>query len=155
MHVLDADAAAIDRAQIATISRKVVALAPENVVDEDLAVEIGLGEPVGAVVELGMMAALLEPERVEIGFEMAAHPVGADQLQGADRIGRGAAEAAASPVRPPQAAPRRPAPRELPQAGPARSASSRRRIVADLAKNRRQLSSTEPGRRDSGRTARR
>ena len=58
------------------------------------AVEIGLGEAVGAVVELGMIAALFEAERVEIGFEMAAHPVGADQLQRPDRVDRGAAEIA-------------------------------------------------------------
>ena len=38
-----------------------------------------------------MGQARLQAERVEIGFEMAAHAIGADQLQGPDRIrGRGA-----------------------------------------------------------------
>jgi hypothetical protein len=88
VHVLDADTAAIDLAQQGDDLAQRGALAPEQVVDEDLTVEIGLGKPVGPVVELGMVGAPLDPQRVEIGFEMAAYAIGADQVENADRGGR-------------------------------------------------------------------
>ncbi len=86
MHVFDADLAAIGPPQDRDDLAQARALASENVVEENLAVEIGLAEAVAAVIELGIGPALLEPERVEIGFEMAPHAIGADQLQGADRV---------------------------------------------------------------------
>ena len=57
-------------------------------IEEDLAVEIGLGEAVGARIEFLAIARRLDAERIELGVEMAAHAVGPDQHQGADRIAR-------------------------------------------------------------------
>ena len=59
---------------------------PQHLVEEDRPVEIGLAEAVGARIELLLVLRRLEPERIEIGVEMAARPVGADQHQRADRI---------------------------------------------------------------------
>ena len=60
----------------------------EHVIEEDLAVEIGFGEAVGARIEFFAVARRLDAERIELGVEMTAHAVGADQHQGADRIAR-------------------------------------------------------------------
>ena len=65
-------------------------LQPEHVVEEDLAVVVGLAEAVGARIELLVVAERCQPQRVEIGVQVAARPVGADQHQGADRVARGA-----------------------------------------------------------------
>ena len=60
----------------------------EHVVEEYLAVEIGFGEAIGARIEFFAIALRLDAERIELGVEMTAHAVGADQHQGADRIAR-------------------------------------------------------------------
>ena len=60
----------------------------EHVIEEDLAVEIGFGEAVGARIEFLAVARRLDAERIELGVKMAAHAVGADQHQRADRIAR-------------------------------------------------------------------
>src|ERR1700740_2396114 len=57
---------------------------PEHVIEEDLAIEIAFLEAVGARVELLAVARRLDAERIEIGVEMAAHAIGADQREGAD-----------------------------------------------------------------------
>src|SRR5262249_20861427 len=44
---------------------------PEDVVDEDLAAVVGLGEAVGARFELCLVLGLLEAERIELGVKMA------------------------------------------------------------------------------------
>ena len=74
---------------MARISRKRREFEAEHLVEENPAVEIGLGEAVGARIELFLALLRLKPERVELGVEVAAHAVGADQHQGADRIPRG------------------------------------------------------------------
>ena len=61
---------------------------PEHVIEEDAAAEIGLGETVGAGIELALRRQFGHAERIEIGVEMAAHAVGADHHQGAHRIAR-------------------------------------------------------------------
>ena len=58
----------------------------EHVIEEDLAVEIGLGKTVAARIEFFAVARRLDAERIELGVEMAAHAVGADQHQRADGI---------------------------------------------------------------------
>ena len=68
---------------MATISRIVAEFEAEHVVEEDLAVAVGLREAVMGGMQLLGVAARLEIERIEIGVEMAAHPVGADQHEGA------------------------------------------------------------------------
>ena len=57
-------------------------------IEENLAVEIGFGETVGARIEFLVIARRLEAKRIEFGVKVAAHAVGADQHQGADRIAR-------------------------------------------------------------------
>ena len=60
----------------------------QHMIEEDLAVEIGLLEAVGARIEFLAIARRLDPERVELGVEVAAHAVGPDQHQGAHGIAR-------------------------------------------------------------------
>ena len=78
----------------------------EHLVEKDRAVEIGLAEAVGARIELLLVLDRLEPERIEIGVEMAARPIGADQHQRPDGVarrpldvGRGKLDAAALRLR--------------------------------------------------------
>ena len=78
MHVLDADMAGIGVLQDAEHLAQRAELEPERAADIDRSVVIGLGEAVGLGLELGMLAAGDELERVELGGEMAA---------GADRRG--------------------------------------------------------------------
>ena len=88
VHELDAERAAIGPPEDVQHLRNGRELEPEHVVDEDLPVVIGLGEAVRGRVEIGLGLRRLQPERVEIGVEMAAHAVGADHHDGADRIAR-------------------------------------------------------------------
>ena len=61
----------------------------EHVIEEDFAVEIGLGEAVGANIEFFVILGGRQAKRIELGVEMAAHTVGADQHQRAHRIAGG------------------------------------------------------------------
>ena len=63
---------------------------PQHVIDEDLAVVIGLGEAVRARVELFGVFRRLKPERVEVGVIMPADAIGADQHQRPNGIAGGA-----------------------------------------------------------------
>src|SRR6516164_11693200 len=84
VHELDTERLAVGAlADIHDLAQRAI-FEPEHVIEEDLAVEIGLGEAVGARVKLLAVARRLDAERVEIGVEMAAHAVGADQHQRAD-----------------------------------------------------------------------
>ena len=58
-------------------------------IEEDLAVEIGFAEAVGARVELFAVARGFDAERIELGVEVTTHAVGADQHQRADGVARG------------------------------------------------------------------
>ncbi len=100
VHELHAERAAIALAQDRQDLARSRRLAAEHVVDEDRPVHVGLGEAVGRRIELGMRLRHLQPERVELGLKMAAHPVDAHQHQGADRV-RGWRRAPAPPGRPP------------------------------------------------------
>ena len=86
VHELDADVAAVGAAQDAQDLAHRRGLQAEHLVDEDRAVEVGLGEAVGLGPQLLVHLALGEPERVEVGDEVAHHAIGADQHQGANRI---------------------------------------------------------------------
>ena len=72
-------------ARISRIGREFEA---EHLVEEDPAVEVRFGEAIGARIELLLALLRLEPERIELGVEMAADAVGADQHQRVDRIPR-------------------------------------------------------------------
>ena len=69
-------------------------------VDEDLAVPVGLAEAVGRGVQLLVVAHRLEAERVEVGMEMAAHAEGADQHDRAHAVARRLLELASETARP-------------------------------------------------------
>ncbi len=88
MHVFDADMVAVGGAQNGEDLARRRRLEPEHVVDEDRPVEIRLGEAIRLRVELGVLLALLEAERVELRLEMTADAIRADQHQGAHRIER-------------------------------------------------------------------
>ncbi len=60
----------------------------EHLVQEDPAIEVRIREPVGARIELLFVLARLETERIEVGVEVPARPVGADEHQGTDGVAR-------------------------------------------------------------------
>ena len=74
------------------ISRKRRGFAAEHVVDEDRLVHVGFGEAVGRRIEFGVRGRDLQTERVELGLEVAAHAIGADQHQRAQRRDDGGAD---------------------------------------------------------------
>ena len=88
VHELDAEGLAIGAAQNGEDLTQRAEFEAEHLVDEDLAVVVGVGETVRARIEIFLVAVRLEAERVEIGVEMPARAVGADQHQGADRVAR-------------------------------------------------------------------
>lgn len=88
MHELDAERLAVGPLADRDDFAQRAVFEAEHVVEEDLAVEIGLGEAIGTRIELFAIARRLDAERIELGVEMTAHAVGADQHQGADRIPR-------------------------------------------------------------------
>ena len=86
VHELDAERLAIGAlADRDDLAQRAV-FEPEHVIEEDLAVEVGLRETIGTRIELFAIARRLDAERIELGVEMAAHAVGADQHQRADGI---------------------------------------------------------------------
>src|SRR5712691_487559 len=89
VHELDAERLAIGAAQDGEDLAQRAELEAEHLVEEDLAVQVGVAEAVGARIEVLLVVARLEAERIEIGVEMPARPVGADQHQRMDRIARG------------------------------------------------------------------
>ena len=87
VHEFHADGAGIGRLAAGDdlAQRRGVAEA-EIVVDIDAPVEVTRREAVGFVVQLRVVLAHLDAQRIEVGQQMAAHPVAADQDQRADRI---------------------------------------------------------------------
>ena len=65
-------------------------LKAEHLVEKDRTVEVGFAEAIGAWVELFLVLRRFEPERIEIGVEVSAGAIGADQHQRADRVAGGA-----------------------------------------------------------------
>ena len=88
VHELDAERLAISAlADRDDLAQRAVFEA-QHVVEEDLSVEIGFDKSIGARIELFAIARRLDPERIELGVEVTAHAIGADQHQGANRIAR-------------------------------------------------------------------
>ena len=86
VHELHADVPAVGAAHDAQDLPHRRRLEAEHAVDEDRAVEVGVGEAVGLRLQLAMHLAVGEAERVEVGGQMAHDAIGADEHQGADRI---------------------------------------------------------------------
>jgi hypothetical protein len=93
VHVFDADAAAVgvDEAIENLLQRRRLAEA-QDAVDEDRLIEIGFGEAIALVVEILVIGAFGDAERIEIGDQVPARAVGADQHERADRGQRRRAE---------------------------------------------------------------
>ncbi len=98
VHELDADPRAVGLAQDLEDLPERRLLQAEDVVEEELALQIGVGKAVGLGVELRMMLVAREPERVEVGQQVAAHPVGPDQHHHAQVIDDQAPRALAAEI---------------------------------------------------------
>ena len=92
VHELDADRAAIGLAQDGLDFAQRRRLAAQHVVDEDRLVEVVVGETIGPRIELCVRAGDLQSERIEPCLQMAAHAIGADQHQCAQRGDGGGAD---------------------------------------------------------------
>ena len=88
VHELEAERAAIGAAQDRQHFRNRRRFQPQHVVDENLAPVVGLGEAVAGRVQLFVILLRLQPERIEIGVQMAAHAEGADHHQRAHALAR-------------------------------------------------------------------
>ncbi len=88
VHELDADLAAVGGAHRLEDLRQRRRFHPQHVVDEDRAFPVVVVEAVGDGVQLRVTLALGEAQRIQVGLQVAAHAVGADQHQRADRIQR-------------------------------------------------------------------
>src|SRR6185312_9531255 len=89
VHELDAERLAIGALADRDDFAQRAIFEPEHVIEEDLAIKVGIREAIGARVELFAVARGLDAKRIEIGVEMTAHAVGADQHQRADGIAGG------------------------------------------------------------------
>ena len=92
VHVFEADVAAVIGLKHATIWRTVACLEAERAADPDRPVEIASAEAVIVGREVGRNVAPREAERIEVGGEVAAHAIGADQHHRADAVVGGAAD---------------------------------------------------------------
>jgi hypothetical protein len=82
VHVLEADRARVGLAQRRVdVAQPHARLAALERADVELGVEVGVGEPVGAEVEVGDVGRLLALERVEVGVEEPERAVLADHAQ--------------------------------------------------------------------------
>ncbi len=88
VHVFDADLVRIRRLERRQDLLQGRDFEAEEIVDEDRPVEIGLGEAVGRRIEVGMISRALQPERIEIGDQMAPRAIGADQVHRAQGVER-------------------------------------------------------------------
>ncbi len=99
VHVLKREGAAVgapdDRQDLAQRGR----FEAEHLVDEDRPVHVGLGEAVGPWIEFGVLIVLAHPEWVEVGNEVAADAVRADDHQRADRVEHRALDLVVSDLR--------------------------------------------------------
>ena len=93
VHELHADRAGIGRLAAGDDLAQRRGLAEAEIVaDEDAPVEVARREAVGFVVQLRVVFALFDAERIELRQQMAAHPVAADQDERTDRVPRGFAD---------------------------------------------------------------
>ena len=92
--VLDADMTAVRVAQQSQNVAQLLVLAAGETVDLELAVQIPQRQAMAVHIEVGVAAepSLVEPQRIDVGHQMAAVAVGRDQLEDAavlvfDRVG--------------------------------------------------------------------
>ena len=92
VHELDADRAAIGALQDLQHFADRAGLKTQDAVQEDRTVQIGAGEAVEFGRQLGVLDRLFDAQRVQLCLQVAAHPIAADQHQGADGIVGGGAD---------------------------------------------------------------
>ena len=93
VHVLDADLAAVGPAQaVPDLAQGRGVAEAERAEDQDRAVPVVVAEAVGLGIELAMQRRADQAERIEIGLEMAADAVAADQHEGAAGVVGGGAD---------------------------------------------------------------
>ena len=90
VHEFVADGRAISAAQDREHLENGRVFEAEHVIDEDLAIVVAVLETVARRVQLLVIHAGLDAERIEIGVQMAAHAIGADHHDGANGIAGGA-----------------------------------------------------------------
>ena len=90
VHELDADVPAVGAAQDLQDLADGGHLQTQHLVDEDRPVEVGVGEAVGLGPQLLVDLALGEPQRIEVGRQVAHDAIGADQHERADAVLGGA-----------------------------------------------------------------
>ena len=88
VHELDAERRAIGALEDVEHLAQRRELEAQHVVDEDLAVPVGLGEAVGRGMQLLVIDLLLEVQGIEVRMQVTAHAVGADHHQRANRVAR-------------------------------------------------------------------
>ena len=89
VHEFVADGRAISAAQDREHLENGRIFEAEHVIDEDLAIVVAVLETVARRVQLLVIHASLDAERIEIGVQMTAHAIGADHHDGANRIAGG------------------------------------------------------------------
>src|SRR5262245_38097420 len=105
VHELDPERLAVGAAKDGENFPQRAEFEAEHAIEKDLAVVVRFREAVGTRIEILLIAMRLEAKRVEIGVEMPARAVGADQHEGANGIARclldlGSGEFYASSLRP-------------------------------------------------------
>ena len=92
MHEFHTNRAAIGAAQGLQNLARGGGFEAEDVIDEDRTVHVGSGEAIGGGVEFRVCLGGLQTKRIELGFEMAAHAIGADHHQRAQAVLGGSAD---------------------------------------------------------------
>jgi hypothetical protein len=92
MHVLDADIAAVGALQNVQHLADGAGLQAQDAVQEDRPIQVGAAEAVEFRRQFRIFDRLFDAQGVQIGLEVAAHAIAADQHQGADGIVGGGAD---------------------------------------------------------------
>src|SRR4029079_13758478 len=88
VHELDAERLAIGPAKDADDLAHRGELKPKYLVQIDLPIHVAFGEAVGARIQFFLVLFRLESQRIELGVEMAADAIGANEHQRVNRIAR-------------------------------------------------------------------
>ena len=92
MHVLDADGAAVGAFQQGHDLADRTGLQAQHAVQIDRAIEVGLGEAVEFGGQLGIVDRLFDAQRIQLGMQVTADAIAADQHQHPDGIMGGGAD---------------------------------------------------------------
>ena len=88
MHEFDAERLTVSTLADCDDFAKRTGLKSEHMIEENLAVEIGIREAIRTRIEFFMILLTFDTERIKIGVEMSAHAIGANEHQGTNRVAR-------------------------------------------------------------------